>query len=45
VRVRERGDRARLALEARAAFRVGAQLSGKNLDRDRASEGEAPGLP
>ena len=38
VRVRERGDGPGLALEARAALRVGGEFSWEDLDGDRAVE-------
>jgi len=41
--VRERGNRARLAFEARAAFRVGAEFLRENLDRDRTVEAGVAG--
>ena len=44
VRVRERGDRAGLALEAHAAVRIGAQFGGEDLDGDRAVEAGVAGL-
>ena len=44
VGVVEGGDGAGLALEARAAVRVGAQLGGQDLDGDRAIEARVPRL-
>jgi len=38
VRVIQRGDRARLAVEALAELRVSSQRLGQHLDRDRAIE-------
>ena len=44
MRVREGGDGAGLALEARAAFRVCVQVGGKKLERNRATEARVAGL-
>ena len=44
VWMRERGDRAGLALEARATIRISTQFSGKNLYGDRAVEAGIAGL-
>jgi len=43
VRVVERGDRLRLALEALARLRIGRHLSGEHLDRDGAVEPRVAG--
>ena len=43
MRMRERGDRARLSLEAATAIRIGRQLRGQDLQSDTAIETRVTG--